>query len=86
MPPPVQHLIDTAGSPPTEALQATVLAAAVARELYDGGREVRFALIGAPARVSARICDVDGELLSALTPARVLAIAGGAWMPGACRG
>lgn len=86
MPPSVQRLIDTAGSPPAEALQATAFAAAVARELYEDGREVRFALVGGGGRVTARICDADGAVLTALTPAHVLAIACGARMPGPCRG
>lgn len=77
MPAHAQRLIDTAGSPPPDALAATRLAAAMVRELYDGGREVRFALTPGGSRVAVLLCDTDGAVLSRLSPVEALGIAAG---------
>jgi hypothetical protein len=72
-----QRLIESAGAPAPEALRATAVAAAVVRELYESGRELRFALVPTRKRVAALLCDVDGGVVSRLTPARALEIATG---------
>ena len=79
------RLIESAGAPAPEALRATVVAAAVVRDLYDSGREVRFALAPTRQRVTVLLCDMDGAVLSRLTPARALEIATGEPIPGARR-
>ena len=79
------RLIEGAGTPDQEALQMTQIAAAVVRELYDSGREVRFAFVPTRKRVAVLLCDVDGGVLSRLTPARALEIATGETIPGARR-
>ena len=79
------RLIESAGAPAPEALAATTVAAAVVRELYESGREVRFAFIPTRKRVSVLLCDMDGCVLSRLTPARALEIATGEPIPGARR-
>jgi hypothetical protein len=79
------RLIETAGAPAPEALRATTIAAAVVRELYESGREVRFAFAAAGERVTVLLCDMDGAVLSRLTPARALEIATGETMPGGRR-
>ena len=79
------RLIEGAGAPDQEALQMTQIAAAVVRELYDSGREVRFAFVPTRKRVAVLLCDVDGGVLSRLTPARALEIATGETIPGARR-
>jgi hypothetical protein len=78
------RLIETAGAPAPEALRATAIAAAVVRELYDSGREVRFTCIPT-GRVSVLLCDTDGCVVTRLTPARALEIATGEPLPGARR-
>jgi hypothetical protein len=79
------RLIESAGEPAAEALRATAVAAAVVRELYESGREVRFAFVPTRKRVSVLLCDMDGCVLSRLTPARALEIATGEPIPGARR-
>lgn len=79
------RLIETAGAPAPEALRATEIAAAVVRELYESGREVRFAFVPTRKRVAVLLCDMDGGVLSRLTPARALEIATGEPIPGARR-
>ena len=79
------RLIETAGAPAPEALGATAIAAAVVRELYESGREVRFAFGSRGERVSVLLCDIDGAVLSQLTPARALEIATGRPVPSARR-
>jgi hypothetical protein len=79
------RLIETAGSPDLEALRATEVAAAVVRELYASGREVRFAFVPTRKRVAVLLCDIDGAVLTRLTPARALEIATGETLPGARR-
>jgi hypothetical protein len=79
------RLIESAGAPAPEALHATVVAAAVVRDLYDSGREVRFAFAPTRQRVTVLLCDMDGAVLSRLTPARALEIATGEPIPGARR-
>jgi hypothetical protein len=78
-------LIETAGAPAPEALRATAVAAAVVRELYESGREVRFAFAPSGKRVTVLLCDMDGAVLSRLTPARALEIATGEPAPGGRR-
>ena len=79
------RLIESAGAPAPEALRATDVAAAVVRELYESGREVRFAFVPTRKRVSVLLCDMDGCVLSSLTPARALEIATGEPLPGTRR-
>lgn len=71
------RLIDTVGAPPPDALHATQVAADVARDLLDAGREVRFVVVPTRDRVAVSLCDDDGAILSRLSPARVLEIAAG---------
>jgi len=75
MPPRDLRLIETAGAPEPEALRAVTKASAVARELYESGREVRFALVATRERVAVALCDADGAVLSRLTPSRALDLA-----------
>ncbi|MEY2515274.1 MAG: hypothetical protein QOJ89_2632 [bacterium] len=79
------RLIESAGAPAPEALRATDVAAVVVRELYDSGREVRFAFVPTRERVTVLLCDMDGAVVSRLTPARALEIATGEPIPGARR-
>ena len=79
------RLIETAGAPEPEALGATTIASAVVRELYETGREVRFAFVPTRERVTVLLCDMDGVVLSRLTPARALEIATGEPIPGGRR-
>ena len=79
------RLIETAAAPEPEALRATAVAAAVARDLFESGREVRFTLVATRARVTVLLCDTDGAVLSRLSPARALEIATGEPVPGARR-
>lgn len=79
------RLIESAGSPDQEALRMTEIAAAVVRELYASGREVRFAFVPTRKRVAVLLCDAEGGVLSRLTPARALEIATGETIPGARR-
>jgi hypothetical protein len=75
------RLIDTAGVPAPEALGATATGAAVVRELRASGRQVRFALVPTRERVSVLLCDMDGAVLSRLSPSRALEIATGEPVP-----
>jgi len=75
-------LIESAGAPAPEALHASAVAAAVVRELYESGREVRFAFVPTRKRVAVLLCDMDGGVLSRLTPGRALEIATGETVPG----
>ncbi|HEV7804474.1 MAG TPA: hypothetical protein VGO80_01530 [Solirubrobacteraceae bacterium] len=79
------RLIESAGAPAPEALHATAVAAAVVRELYESGREVRFAFVPTRNRVTVLLCDMDGAVLSRLTPGRALEIATGEPVPGTRR-
>jgi hypothetical protein len=79
------RLIEGAGVPDQEALRMTEVAAAVVRDLYESGREVRFAFVPTRKRVAVLLCDMDGGVLSRLTPARALEIATGETIPGARR-
>ncbi|MEY2441620.1 MAG: hypothetical protein QOJ46_1046 [bacterium] len=79
------RLIDTAGAPAPEALGATAIAAAVVRDLHESGREVRFTLVPTSARVTVLLCDMDGAVLSRLSPTRALEIATGEPVPAADR-
>ena len=79
------RVIETAGAPEPEALRATEIASAVVRELYETGREVRFAFVPTRERVTVLLCDMDGAVLSRLTPARALEIATGEPVPGTRR-
>jgi hypothetical protein len=79
------RLIESAGAPAPEALRATAIAGAVVRELYESGREVRFAFVPTRNRVTVLLCDMDGGVLSRLTPGRALEIATGEPVPGTRR-
>ncbi|MDX6680295.1 MAG: hypothetical protein QOG94_334 [Solirubrobacteraceae bacterium] len=79
------RLIESAGVPAPEALHATAIAAAVVRELYESGREVRFAFVPTRNRVTVLLCDMDGGVVSRLTPGRALEIATGEPVPGTRR-
>ena len=76
---------EPAGAPSPEALFATRVAGEVARQLFESGQELRFALAPDPERVSALLCDVDGLVLSRLSPSSVLEIATGASLGGGRR-
>ena len=76
---------EPAGTPSAEAIFATRVAGEVARQLFESGEELRFSLAPDPERVSALLCDVDGLVLSRLTPSRVLEIAAGEPARGGCR-
>ncbi|MEA2219082.1 MAG: hypothetical protein QOJ35_1708 [Solirubrobacteraceae bacterium] len=79
------RVIETAGAPEPEALRATEIASAVVRELFETGREVRFNFVPTRERVTVLLCDMDGAVLSRLTPARALEIATGEPVPGGRR-
>jgi hypothetical protein len=68
---------EPAGVPSAEALRAMRVAARVARELHESGRELRFTLGPSALRVEVLLCDIDGMVLSRMTPARALDIAAG---------
>ena len=74
---------EPAGSPTAEALFAMRVAGAVARRLHASGRELRFSLAPSAARVEVLLCDVDGLVLSRMTPSRALEIATGSGDGGA---
>ena len=67
-----------AGTPSAEALFAMRVAGEVARQLHDAGRELRFALAPSPARVEVLLCDIDGPVISRLSPTHALEIMSGA--------
>jgi hypothetical protein len=71
------RLIESVAALEPEALGATLVAAAVVRDLHESGREVRFALVPTSARVTVLLCDTNGAVLSRLSPARALEIAAG---------
>jgi hypothetical protein len=73
---------EPAGAPSPEAIFATRVAGAVARQMLASGRELRFSLAPDPERVSALLCDADGLVLSHVSPSRVLEIATGAMLSG----
>jgi hypothetical protein len=68
---------ELAGAPTAEAILATRLAGEIVRELHEAGRQLRFTLAPSRARVEVLLCDIDGMVLSRVTPARVLEIATG---------
>lgn len=76
---------EPAGAPTAEALFALRVAGEVARQLHEAGRELRFSLAPSPARVEVLLCDVDGIVLSRMTPAHALEIAAGAPLSGGMR-
>jgi hypothetical protein len=69
--------VEPADAPSAEALFAIRVAGEVARQLYEGGHELRFSLSPDPHRVCALLCDGDGIVLGRLTPARILELAAG---------
>ena len=74
---------EPAGSPSAEALFAMRAAEEVGRQLHEAGRQLRFALAPSPARVEVLLCDVDGIVISRLSPSHALEImSGGAFMGG----
>ncbi len=76
---------EPAGSPSAEALFAIRVAGEVARQLFESGRELRFSAAPSPARVEVLLCDVEGIVLSRLTPARAVEIATGSPIAGGTR-
>jgi hypothetical protein len=76
---------ESAGAPSAEALFALRVAGEVARQLYESGLELQFALSPSAARVEVLLCDVEGIALSRLTPSSVLDIAAGAPVLGDAR-
>jgi hypothetical protein len=76
---------DAAGTPCAEAIFAMRVAGEVARQLHESGRELRFALSPSPGRVEVLLCDVDGIVLSRMTPSRALEIATGSPVVGGTR-
>ena len=84
---PPDELVDSepAGAPSAEALFALRVAGEVARQLFESGRELRFAVASAPRRVDVLLCDLNGSVVSQLTPARALEIATGEPVRGATR-
>ena len=68
---------EPAGAPCAEAISAMRVAGEVARQLYESGRELRFTISPSPAGVEVLLCDVDGIVLSRMTPSRALEIASG---------
>jgi len=80
-----QCYAEPAGEPSAEAILALRVAGKVAQELHELGRELRFSLVPAPGRVEVLLCDVDGIVLSRMTPSRVLEIATGSSVVGGTR-
>lgn len=76
---------EPAGVPSAEALFATRVAGEVARRMLESGRELRFSVAPSAARVEVLLCDVDGMVLSRMSPSRVLDIATGAPVAGETR-
>ena len=74
-----------AGTPSAEALFALRVAGEVARQLHESGHELRFSLTPSAARVEVLLCDIDGIVLSRLSPASALDIATGAVTVGGLR-
>lgn len=72
-----QTLSETAGTPTAEALFALRVSAEVARQLHEAGRELRFAIVPSPRCVDVLLCDLNGFVLSRLSPSRALEIATG---------
>lgn len=64
--------------PPPEVLEAMNAAARCFEELHEQGRELRFAHDPESGRVTIDVCDLDGNVLRAIPPSRVLDLAGGA--------
>lgn len=77
-----QAYAEAAGAPTAEALLAVRVAGEVARRLHESGRELRFSPAPAAARVEVLLCDVDGIVLSRMTPSRALEVATGARVTG----
>jgi hypothetical protein len=73
-----QTYAEPAGTPSAEALFAMRVAGEVARQLHESGRELRFSLTPSPARVEVLLCDLDGIVVSQLTPSHALDIVSGA--------
>ena len=73
-----QTYAQAAGTPSAEALFAMRVAGEVARQLHESGRSLRFALAPSPARVEVLLCDIEGIVISRMTPSRALEIATGA--------
>lgn len=80
-----QTYAEPAGAPSAEAIFAMRVAGEVARQMHASGRELRFAVAPSAARVEVLLCDVDGIVLSRLTPSRALEIATGAPLVGGRR-
>lgn len=61
------------------------VAGEVARQLHESGRALRFSLAPSPARVEVLLCDIEGIVISRLSPSRALEIAAGAPLIGGTR-
>lgn len=80
-----QTYAQAAGTPSAEALFAMRVAGEVARQLHESGRALRFSLAPSPARVEVLLCDIEGIVISRLSPSRALEIAAGAPLIGGTR-
>lgn len=76
---------EPAGTPSAEALFAMRVAGEVARQLHEAGRELRFSLAPSPARVEVLLCEIDGIVLSRLSPSHALDIVTGGPVFGGAR-
>ena len=68
---------DIPASPPEEVLVAVARAAEAFEALEAAGRRVRFALGTGRGNLQSRLEDVDGNLITVLSPRQVLDLAGG---------
>ena len=76
---------DAAGAPSAEALRAMCVSERVARQLYEAGHEVRFTLGASSVGIEIVLCELDGLVLSHMSPGRALEIAAGSpIVPGGC--
>jgi flagellar protein FlaG len=69
---------DVPDGPPPEVLEAMHAAARCAEQLHEQGRELRFGRDPDGGRVTIDVCDLDGNLLRAIPPSRLLDVATGA--------
>jgi hypothetical protein len=68
---------DIPDAPPPEVLDQVRVAARVAQELHDGGRELRFTADAEARRVVVEVRDLDGNVLRTIPPSQALGIASG---------
>jgi hypothetical protein len=72
-----QTYAEPAGVPSAEALFGMRVAGEVARRLHESGQTLRFTLAPSAARVEVLLCDIEGIVVSRMTPSRALEIATG---------